>query len=102
MKTCTVPVLPAPGPSDGQIDALAPPCASALFPNGLTGSCGNICEKMFNSLPCLYKLGIAPVPHCHKGSFSIVEVDNVSQSQHHVLLLPPRVTVHLFLAFGLQ
>ena len=102
MKTCTVPVLPAPGPSDGQIDALAPPCASALFPNGLTGSCGNICEKMFNSLPCLYKLGIAPVPHCHKGSFSVVEVDNFGQPLHHVFPLPSLITVNHFLACSFQ
>ena len=102
MKTCTVPVLPAPVPSPAQIDALARPCASELFPNGLTGSCGNICGKMLSTLPGLNKVSIVPVPHCHKGLFSIVEVDNLSQSQHHVLPLPSRVAVHLFLAFGSQ
>ena len=57
---------------------------------------------ILSTLPCINKLGIIPVPHCHEGSFSIVEVDNFSQPEHHVLPLSCWVTVHLFLAFGLQ
>ena len=102
MKTCTVPVLLALVPSLAQIDTSAYPYASELDHSGATGSCGNICEKMFNSLPCLYKLGIAPVPHCHKGSFSVVEVDNFGQPLHHVFPLPSLITVNHFLACSFQ
>ena len=104
MKTCTVPVLLALVPSLAQIDTPACPYASDLGPSGATGSCRNISESPLSTsqtFPCLNKLGLVPVPHCHKGSFSLVEVDNFIQPLHHVLPLPSRVTVNLFPAFGL-
>ena len=107
MKTCTVLVLLALVPSLAQIDTSAYPCASELDHSEATGSCGYICEKAENppypqTLPCLNKLGIVPVPHCHKGSFSVVEVDNFSQPLHHVFPLPSLITVNHFLACSFQ